>query len=76
MKEIERQTFLLLQRFANVNLDSYTFLHIYLYLNYVALDCLEDPATGMSAGVETRIWNNNIFYGTTITYECPYGRID
>ena len=35
-----------------------------------ALDCLEDPATGPS-----RTWPEEaIFYGTTITYECPYGK--
>ena len=35
-----------------------------------ALDCLEDPATGPS-----RTWPDEaIFYGTTITYECPYGK--
>ena len=35
-----------------------------------ALDCLEDPATGPS-----RTWPDEaIFYGTNITYECPYGK--
>ena len=36
-----------------------------------ALDCLEDPAPGPS-----RTWPDEaIFYGTNITYECPYGKI-
>ena len=38
-----------------------------------AIDCEDEPDTGVSAGVESRTWNNLYYYATNITYTCSYG---
>ena len=44
-----------------------------MLLNCSALDCEDEPDTGLIAGVESRTWNNLFYYATVITYKCPYG---
>ena len=75
VKEVGRQTFPQLLTLASVSLIEYLHgVQQFIKPTLSALDCEDEPDTGVNAGVESRTWNNLFYYATVITYKCPYGK--